>query len=84
MKAPYPGSPSPRPSRRNAYTAILVIPGSWAFARITSSSGSKALPLADLPSAADSPSRQYLATVCRSMPCLLAISLKFGFAPDPL
>lgn len=30
------------------------------------------------------PSRQYLATVCRSMPCLLAISLKFGFAPDPL
>ena len=24
------------------------------------------------------------ATVCRSMPCLLAISLKFGFAPDPL
>lgn len=84
VKAPYPGSPSPRPSRRNAYTAILVIPGSWAFARITSSSGSKALPLADLPSAADSPSRQYLATVCRSMPCLLAISLKFGFAPDPL
>ena len=63
---------------------ILVIPGSWAFARITSSSGSKALPLADLPSAAASPSRQYLATVCRSMPCLLAISLKFGFAPDPL
>lgn len=49
----------------------------------SSSSGSKALPLADLPSAADSPSRQYLATVCRSMPCLLAISLKFGFAPDP-
>lgn len=49
----------------------------------SSSSGSKALPLADLPSTADSPSRQYLATVCRSMPCLLAISLKFGFAPDP-
>ncbi len=45
--------------RRNAYTAILVIPGSWAFARITSSSGSKALPLADLPSAADSPSRTF-------------------------
>ena len=53
-------------------------------ALVTSSSGSKALPLADLPSAADSPSRQYLATVCRSMPCLLAISLKFGFTPDHL
>lgn len=30
------------------------------------------------------PSDQYLATVCLSMPCLLAMSLKFGFAPAPL
>ena len=59
MKAPYPGSPSPRPSRRNAYTAILVIPGSWAFERITSSGGSEALPLEDLPAAGAALSQAY-------------------------
>lgn len=69
---------------RNSYTALFVIPGSAAFSAAMSRTRSKALSLSDLRSGGSAPSDQYLATVCLSMPCLLAMSLKFGFAPAPL
>ena len=57
------------------------MPGSCAFSSTTSLTRSKALSRSDLPSGGSVPSLQYLATVCLSMPCLLAMSLKLGFVP---
>lgn len=85
VKALYPGRrASGCLCSRNSWTAFFVMPGSSAFASITSRNGSKPLPLDALPSSRSPPARQYLATVLRLIPCLRPISLKLGLVPDCL
>ena len=58
------------------------MPGNRDFALMTPSWRANPLTLSLRRSSRSPPDLQYLATVFRSMPYLLAISLKFGVVPD--
>lgn len=58
------------------------MPGKVAFSLISWSKSANALLFSCLASSMSPPERQYFATVFRSIPCLLAMSLKLGLVPD--